>query len=51
MRTEAQKRAQNKYGREKIKQINLKFFPKEMDTYAKAKELGPSGIKKLIEKS
>lgn len=51
MATEAQKRAKAKYQKENVHQINLRFYPKETEVYAKAKQLGSTGIKKLIEQS
>lgn len=46
--SEAQKRAKQKYEKEKVKQINLKFYPSELAVYEHAKELGGSKIKELI---
>ena len=51
--TEAQKRASAKYQREKVKQVNVKFSPNEMDMYEWLEEQGGtmSGtIKALIRK-
>lgn len=37
METAAQKRATAKYRAEKVKQLNIKFFPKDADLYEHAK--------------
>ena len=50
MATGAQNRATSKYRKDKVKQIILRFFPKDEDLYIKAKALGSSGIKELIAK-
>lgn len=49
--TDAQRRAKLKYVGEHVKQINLRFYPKEAELYEKAHRLGSPGIKKLIEQS
>ena len=46
--SEAQKKATNKYRKEKVKQIIIRFYPGDEDLYRKAKELGSAGIKELI---
>ena len=51
MATDAQLRATNKYRKENVKQILIRFYPKEEDVYKKAKELGSPGIKDLIRDS
>ena len=51
MAREAQNRATNKYRREKVKQIILRFYPKDEELYEKAKRLGSVGIKALIDKA
>ena len=51
MSTEAQNRATGKYRKDKVKQIILRFYPKDEDLYIKAKALGSTGIKELIAKS
>lgn len=51
MSTEAQNKATNKYRKEKVKQLVLRFYPKDEQLYIKAKALGSSGIKELIAKS
>lgn len=51
MSTEAQNRATGKYRKEKVKQLVLRFYPKDEQLYIKAKRLGSSGIKELIEKA
>ncbi len=50
MASDAQNKATNKYRREKVKQIILRFFPKDEELYVKAKALGSTGIKELIAK-
>ena len=50
MASEAQNRATGKYRKEKVKQIVLRFYPKDEDLYIKAKTLGSTGIKELIAK-
>lgn len=47
-RTEAQKRARNKYRNENIKQVILRYYPGEEENLAKAKRLGTPKIKELI---
>lgn len=37
METQAQKRANAKYRAEKVKQLNVKFFPKDIELYKYAK--------------
>ncbi len=49
--TEAQKKAVNKYRKEKVKQIVIRFYPGDEELYKKAKELGSSGIRELISRS
>lgn len=51
MAREAQRQATNKYRREKVKQIVLRFYPKDEELYEKAKRLGSVGIKALIDKA
>lgn len=51
MSTEAQNRATGKYRKEKVKQLVLRFYPKDEELYNKAKSLGTSRIKELIEKA
>ncbi len=51
MASEAQNKATNKYRKEKVKQLVLRFYPKDEQLYIKAKALGSSGIKELIAKS
>ena len=51
MAREAQRQATNKYRKEKVKQIVLRFYPKDEELYEKAKRLGSVGIKGLIEKA
>ena len=51
MAREAQRQATNKYRKEKVKQIILRFYPKDEHLYEKAKRLGSVGIKALIEKA
>ena len=51
MAREAQRQATSKYRREKVKQIILRFYPKDERLYVKAKALGSVGIKALIEKA
>lgn len=51
MATEAQLKATNKYRKENVKQITLRFYPKDEALYNKAKVLGSLGIKDLIAKS
>jgi len=50
MASRAQNEATNKYRKEKVRQIILRFYPKDADLYIKAKALGSSGIKELIAK-
>ena len=51
MASEAQDKATNKDRKEKVKQLGLRFYPKDEQLYIKAKALGSSGIKELIAKS
>lgn len=51
MASEAQSKATNKYRKDKVKQIILRFYPKDEELYIKAKRLGSPGIKELIAKS
>ncbi len=51
MAKEAQRQAMNKYRREKVKQLILRFYPKDEQLYEKAKALGSVGIKALIDKA
>ena len=46
--SEAQKKANNKYRRENVKQIVLKFYPSDEELHQKAKRLGTPKIKELI---
>lgn len=48
-KTEAQRRAWNKYRREHIKQVILRYYPGEEEKLAKAKRLGTPKIKELVE--
>lgn len=52
METPAQKRATSKYRAEKVKQLNIKFFPKDSDIYEYAKSHENIGeyIRNLIRK-
>lgn len=52
MVTEAQKRATAKYRKEKMKRIELRFSPREMDLYeyVKAQDNTAGYIKELIRK-
>ena len=52
MTTEAQRRAIKKYTKEKLKQLNLKFYPPEMDIWEHLqKQKNKAGyIKELIRK-
>ena len=47
-RTEAQKRARNKYRNANIKQVILRYYPGEEENLEKAKRLGTPKIKELI---
>ena len=51
MAKEAQRLATNKYRKEKVKQIVLRFYPKDEQLYVKAKALASVGIKGLIDKA
>ena len=48
---ESQNKAVAKYRKEKVKQLVLRFYPKDEQLYIKAKALGSTGIKELIAKS
>jgi len=47
-KTEAQKRARNKYRNENVKQVVLRYYPGEEENLAKAKRMGTPKIKALI---
>ena len=50
MKSEAQKRALAKYRKEKTKQINIRFFPKDMDLwgYLQGKDNIAEYVRQLI---
>lgn len=48
--SEAQNRATATYRKKSVRQICLRFYPSEAETYEYAKGLKPSGIKALIER-
>lgn len=48
--TESDKLAQAKYKKNKVRRIELRFYPKDADLYEHAKSLGSGKIKDLIEK-
>ena len=50
MVSDAQRKATEKYRREKVKQISLKFFPKDRDLYEYVKSKPRAYILDLIRK-
>ena len=48
--SEATNRATANYRKKNVKQITIRFYPSEAETYEYAKAQGPSKIKELIEK-
>ena len=49
MATKAQMKAVDSYRKRSVKQIILRFYPKDEELYQKGKRLGSTGIKRLIE--
>lgn len=52
MKTDAQRRAKNKYEREKVKSMTLKFYPKDHQLYnwIKSQDNSAGYIKELVAK-
>ena len=48
--SDSQNRATANYRKKNVKQICIRFYPSEAETYEYAKALGASAIKALIEK-